>query len=136
MLCYETPPLPSPLAIAGPVEATLWVTSDAEATDFTAKLVQVSAHRDAPAINLCDGIARVRRTEPDAMRVEIGLWPVSAVIPTGDRLRVEVSSSNFPRFDAHPNTPGNPAHATATKVARQTVHHAADTPSHLSLRVF
>jgi putative CocE/NonD family hydrolase len=143
VLCYETPPLPSPLAIAGPVEATVYVSSDAEATDFTAKLVQLSAHQGAPAINLSDGIARIQRTEPDTLRVEIGLWPVSAVVPSGDRLRLEISSSNFPRFDAHPNTPGNPAQATATKLAatatklaRQTIHHAADAPSHLKLIVF
>jgi putative CocE/NonD family hydrolase len=136
VLCYETPPLPSPLAIAGPVEATLYASTDVEATDFTAKLVQLSTHRDAPAINLCDGIARVTRTDPDAQRVQIGMWPVSAVIPSGDRLRLEISSSNFPRFDAHPNTLGNPAHATTTKLARQTIHHAADAPSQLTLHAF
>jgi predicted acyl esterase len=98
--------------------------------------LQLSAQQGAPAINLSDGIARIQRTEPDTMRVEIGLWPVSALIPSGDRLRLEISSSNFPRFDAHPNTPGNSAHATATKLARQTVHHTADAPSRLTLRVF
>ena len=67
--------------------------------------------------------------------VSIDLWPVSAVISAGDRLRVEISSSNFPRFDAHPNVAGNPAYATAVKVARQTIHHGSRTPSHVSLRV-
>ncbi|MGH0033587.1 MAG: CocE/NonD family hydrolase [Myxococcota bacterium] len=131
---YETEPLSRPLCLAGPVSMRLVVSTDAEATDFTAKLVHLPRDESAPAINLCDGIRRVARAQGGTFAVEIGMWPVSAVLPAGDRLRIEVSSSNFPRYDAHPNVPGNPAHATATKVARQTLHHGADAPSFLSLR--
>jgi putative CocE/NonD family hydrolase len=134
VLCYETEPLPFDLSIAGPVAMQLVVSTDAEATDFTGKLVHCPRDETTPAINLCDGIRRVARVDAETFPIEIDLWPVSAVIPAGDRLRVEVSSSNFPRFDAHPNVRGNPAHTTATKVARQTVHHRADAPSFLSLR--
>ncbi len=135
VLVYDTGPLASPLSIAGPVEAVLHASSDAEATDFTVKLVHLPRDPARPAINLSDGIRRVTTPIPDATPVGVELWPVSAVIPAGDRLRVEISSSNFPRFDAHPNVPGNPAFATAVKIAHQTLHHAADAPSAISLRV-
>lgn len=129
VLRYDTPPLPRALSLAGPVRATLRVSSDAPATDFTAKLVHVPADAARPALNLCDGIARVARVTDEAMRVEIDLWHASACVPAGDRLRLEVSSSNFPRFDAHPNVAGHPGHARETRVARQTLHHARDAAS-------
>lgn len=133
VLVYETAPLPRALQLAGPVSVRLSVSSDAEATDFTAKLVHLPRDPGAPAINLSDGIRRIPRIAADTLEIDLGLWPVSATLPPGDRLRLEISSSNFPRFDAHPNVMGNPAHATSTKVARQTVHHAADAPSYVSL---
>ena len=135
VLCYETAPLASPLSIAGPVDAVLHASTDAEATDFTAKLVHLPRDESRPAINLSDGIRRLGSASSEAQRVDLGLWPVSAGIPAGDRLRVEISSSNFPRYDAHPNVPGNPAFASAVKLARQTIHHAADAQSYVKLYV-
>ncbi len=135
VLCFDTPPLAQPLEIAGPVRAHLRVSSDAPATDFTAKLVWLPADASRPALNLCEGIARMPRVDGEALPVEVDLWHASARLPAGDRLRLEVSSSNFPRFDAHPNVPGNPGHATEPRPARQTVHHAKDAPAWLELRV-
>jgi predicted acyl esterase len=109
------------------------VSSDAPATDFTAKLVQVPADPSRPALNLCEGVARLPRIDGEAIAAAIDLWHASAAIPAGDRLRLEVSSSNFPRFDAHPNVAGHPGHATAQRPARQTVHHARDAASWLEL---
>lgn len=133
MLRYDTGPLRTGLDLAGPVRAELCVSSDAPATDFTAKLVHVPADATRPALNLCDGIARVARVDGAAMRVAIDLWHASARIPAGDRLRLEVSSSNFPRFDAHPNVAGHPGHAREARVAHQTVHHARDAASWIDL---
>jgi hypothetical protein len=135
VLCFDTPPLAQPLELAGPVRARLRVSSDAPATDFTAKLVWTPADARRPALNVCEGIARIPSVSGEALPVEVDLWHASARIPVGDRLRLEVSSSNFPRFDAHPNTPGNPGHATRAKPARQALHHSMDAPSWLELCV-
>ena len=133
VLIYETAPLERTLALAGPVRLKLFASTNAAATDFTGKLVQVPADSTRPSLNLCDGILRVGEARADPLALDIDLWHVSATIPAGDRLRLEVSSSNFPRFDAHPNIAGNPADATRVAVARQDVHHSADTPSCLEL---
>ncbi len=133
ILCYQTPPLERPLEMAGPLRLRLFASSDAPATDFTGKLVHLPADARRPAINLCEGIRRLNKIDSDILELEVDLWNASAAIPAGDRLRLEVSSSNFPRFDAHPNSSGNPALATATKPARQSIHHAADAASYLEL---
>ncbi len=133
VLCFDTRPLAEPLEIAGPVRAQLRVSSEAPATDFTAKLVWVPADASRPALNLCEGVARLRSVSGEASPVWIDLWHASACIPAGDRVRLEVSSSNFPRFDAHPNLPGNPGHATSARPARQSVHHSGDAPSWVEL---
>jgi putative CocE/NonD family hydrolase len=135
ILFYETPPLPRPLEIAGPVRLRLFASTDAPATDFSGKLVHVPADSHRPALNLCEGIRRVETASSEPMPLEVDLWHASVEIPAGDRLRLEISSSNFPRFDAHPNLSGNPAHATEVRVARQRIHHAADTPSFLELHL-
>jgi hypothetical protein len=135
VLCYDTPPLERELELAGPVRLRLRASSDAPATDFTGKLVWLPADGGRPALNLCEGVRRVARVESDAMEVDLDLWHASARIPRGGRLRLEVSSSNFPRYDAHPNVAGHPGHAREQRPARQTVHHSADAPSWLELTV-
>jgi hypothetical protein len=133
VLRYDTPPLAHAHTLAGPVRVHLRVSSDAPATDFTAKLVQIPTDPGRPALNLCEGIARLPRIDGEAIPAAIDLWHASATIPAGDRLRLEISSSNFPRFDAHPNVAGHPGHATEQRPARQTVHHARDAASWLEL---
>ena len=133
ILRYETEPLSRPLHIAGDVRLVVHMESDAQATDLTAKLVHLPADPRRPAINLCDGIKRLEEVQPGAMRVEIDLWSLSVEIPSGDRLRLEVSSSNFPRYDAHPNISGNPSLATKVRPARQKIHHSADAASFLEI---
>jgi putative CocE/NonD family hydrolase len=135
VLFYETAPLPRALQIAGPVRLHLFASTDAPATDFTGKLVHLPADSTRPALNLCEGIRRVETAGSDPMPLELDLWHASAEIPAGDRLRLEISSSNFPRFDAHPNVSGNPAHATEARVAEQRIHHASDTASFLELQL-
>lgn len=137
VLCYTGNPLTADLEIVGPVRVELFADSDASTTDFTAKLVEVGD--DGAARNLCEGIARRRgdrgrergRIEP----LEIDLWAAGARIRAGARLRVEISSSNFPRFDRNSNTAVEPARAVEADLvpARQTVYHDAAHPSRLVL---
>jgi uncharacterized protein len=143
VLVYSTPPLQQAVEVTGPVKMVLYAASSARDTDFTAKLVDV--HPDGKAYNLCDGIIRARYRngmekpallEPGkAGQFEIDLWVTSNLFQRGDRIRLEVSSSNFPRFDRNPNS-GKPF-GTDTELlsAKQTVFHDAGHPSHLVLPV-
>ena len=118
VLVFETPPLERDMEIAGPVEVRLWVSSSARDTDFTAKLIDVyPSSPDYPlgyALNLSDSILRVRYREsrsrarflePDeVVSITIVLYPTANRCRKGHRIRLDVSSSNFPRFDVNPNT--------------------------------
>lgn len=143
VLVFTSEPLTAPLEVTGPVRVTLWAASTAPDTDFTAKLVDV--HPDGYAQNLLDGIIRARYRdsgsqpsllEPDRIeRYTIDLWATSNVFLPGHRIRVEISSSNFPRFDRNPNTGRPIATETECVPARQQVYHDAEHPSHISLPV-
>jgi len=145
VLCYSTRPLAADLEVAGPVRLVLFAASSAPDTDFTAKLVDVAP--DGSAAHRCEGIVRARSQaegetpiwfEADApRRFEIDLWATSCRFRAGHRIRVEVSSSNFPRFDRNPNTRDEPETADVERfsAARQTVLHDAEHPSQLVLRV-
>ncbi len=133
VLSYTTAPLDAPLEVTGPVKATLWVSTDAPSTDFTVKLVNVFP--DGKAYNMADGIIRQAYTPGEPTRIEVDLAATSVVFGEGHRIRIEVSSSNYPRFDRNPNT-GEPATtATKTRVALQTIWHDASRPSHIVLPV-
>jgi hypothetical protein len=144
VLCYSTRPLAADLEVAGPVRLVLFASSSAPDTDFTAKLVDVAP--DGRAAHRCEGIVRARRQEGETpiwfeanvpRRFEIDLWATSCRFRAGHRIRLEVSSSNFPRFDRNPNTRDEPETADPEhfSVARQTVLHDAEHPSQLVLRV-
>jgi len=143
VLIFSTPKLKHELEVTGPVKVVLYAASSAPDTDWTAKLVDV--HPDGRPINLCDGILRARfRESADrptpiepgrTYRYEIDLWVTSNVFLPGHRIRVEISSSNFPRFDRNPNM-GHPFGADADlATAIQTVYHDAARPSHILLPV-
>ncbi|MDO8433010.1 MAG: CocE/NonD family hydrolase [Candidatus Binatus sp.] len=143
VLVYSTEPLATDVEVTGPIELTLYASSSSPDTDFTAKLVDVSPC--GAAINLTDGIIRARwrqsRSTPAMLtpgRVEefkIDLWSTSNVFKQGHRIRLEVSSSNFPRFDRNPNT-GHDLFADAEmRPAMQTVMHDASFASYLTLPV-
>ena len=143
VLVYTTPPLAVDTEVTGPITVTLWAATSAADTDFTAKLVDVCA--DGCARNLTDGIIRARyrdsMSQPSlpepgrAHRYTIDLWATSNVFHAGHRIRLEISSSNFPRFDRNPNTGGEIAAETALKPALQTILHDAAHPSHISLPI-
>jgi len=136
VLVYSSAVLDSAVEVTGPVKVVLFVDTDAPSTDFTAKLVDV--HPDGTAYNLGDGIRRRsyagnRQGEP--VRIEIDLTPTSNVFLEGHRIRLDVSSSNFPRFDRNPNTGRSLATTTLMRPARQRVFHSAAYPSHVILPV-
>lgn len=143
VLVYTTEPLDQDIEVTGPVKLVLWASSSARDTDFTGKLVDV--HPDGKAYNLCEGIQRARYRhglekaallEPGRPeRYEIDLWVTSNLFKQGHRIRLEVSSSNFPRFDRNPNS-GKPFGSdTEMLTAEQTVLHDGEHPSHLLLPV-
>jgi putative CocE/NonD family hydrolase len=143
VLVYTTPPLEEDMEVTGPVSVVLYAASDARDTDFTAKLVDVFP--DGYAMNVAQGIIRARYRdswerpallEPGHVyKYAIDLWSTSNCFLRGHRIRVEISSSNFPQFDRNPNT-GNPFGLDAElRTATQTVYHDADHPSHILLPV-
>jgi len=143
VLVYTSAPLEREMEVTGPLEMVLHAASSAVDTDFTAKLVDV--HPDGYAQNLADGILRCRYRHsgqyptplvPDRVEeLRIDLWVTSHVFLAGHRLRIEISSSNFPRFDRNLNTGGDQATGTTWEIARQTVCHDQARPSHIVLPV-
>lgn len=147
VLVFETDPLLDDLEVTGPIEANLWVCSSAPDTDFTAKLLDVyPPSEDYPegyALNLTDGITRAKfrvsweqpkLLEPGVVYpVTIQLLPTSNLFVRGHRIRVDISSSNFPRFDVNGNTGENPAASPVKIPAQNAVFHDEDRPSHISL---
>ena len=144
VLVYSTEPLAEDLEVTGPIRLTLYASSSAPDTDFTAKLVDVD-ECGCFARNLTDGIMRARvresKSDPKLMTAgkvyefDIDMWSTSNLFKAGHRIRLEVSSSNFPRFDRNPNT-GHDLFADAeTRPALQTVRHERGFASYLTLPV-
>ncbi len=141
ILVYTSAPLDRPVEVTGPVQLVLWVASSARDTDFTARLVDV--HPDGTARALTDGILRARYRaskqqpelltphEPVVLTIDVGA--TSNVFLAGHAIRLEVSSSNFPRYDRNPNTGATFATDSVTIPARQTVFHDQARPSRLVL---
>jgi len=142
---FETAPLESPVTIAGDLELELFVSSDRPTTDITAKLVDVCPpNADYPhgfAMNLSDGILRtayrngfdrIEAMPPgEAVRLSVRLYPTANRFERGHRIRLEIASSNFPRFDVNPNhTPGQDLHPVRLK-ATNTLHMGPDMRSRL-----
>ncbi len=144
VLCFTSAPLEKDLEVTGPISAVLFAASDAVDTDFTVKLVDV--YPDGKAINIQDGVVRAMYRDNDPLRptpltpgkverYNLDLWATSNVFKAGHRIRVEVSSSNFPRFNRNLNTGEPVPDATRTVVANQTVFHDPEHPSYIILPV-
>ncbi|MBI4306803.1 MAG: CocE/NonD family hydrolase [Chloroflexi bacterium] len=141
VLVYTSAPLDRDLEVTGPVTATIYAASSAPDTDFTATLVDV--HPDGRAINLCEGIRRARFRESvekpaliEPMKTyeyRIDMWDTSNVFNAGHRIRVEISSSNFPRFDRNLNTGHQPGMDAEMAIARQAIFHNGLHPSRVTL---
>jgi len=122
VLVFRTQPLTEELEVTGWIRSELWVQSSAPATDFTVKLVDVWA--DGSAYNVCDGIRRVRVGElisGDWLHITVEMGATSQVFLSGHCIGVQVSSSNFPRFDLPSNTEAPPRLATTRNLAHQRV---------------
>jgi putative CocE/NonD family hydrolase len=143
VLLFTSPALDKPVEITGRVRAKLWVSSDAPDTDFTVKLTDV--YPDGRSMLLLDGIRRMRFRngfeKPELMKpgsvypITVDLWSTSMIINKGHRIRIAVSSSNYPRFDANPNN-GQPSWAGGpVRVAHNTVYLDASRPSQVILPV-
>ena len=143
VLVYTSGPLAAPLEVTGPITAVLWISSTAKDTDFTAAISDVQP--DGAARALTDGITRARyrksKTVPELLvpgaryEVRIDVGATGNVFLPGHRIRLEVSSSNFPRYDRNPNTGAAFGTDASTVPARQTVFHDRDAASHLILPV-
>lgn len=143
VLVYSTPVLEQGVEVTGPVNAVLYVSSSAKDTDFTAKLVDV--YPDGRAFNIREGVARARYREGFAKEVwmepggvyevHISLQVTGNYFAAGHRIRLEVSSSNFPRLERNLNTGGKNYDETEWAVAENAIHHSEAHPSHLLLPV-
>ena len=144
ILVYSTPPLKEGIEVSGPIEVTLYVSSDVKDTDFTVKLIDVEP--DGKAYNLDETIQRMRYRHGydkplawmEAGKVyQVTLQPMttSNYFKAGHRIRIEVSSSNFPRFDRNMNTGGKNYDESKGVVAHNAVHHSKLHPSAITLTV-
>jgi uncharacterized protein len=143
VLVYSTPPLAEDVEVTGPITLTLYASSSAPDTDFTAKLVDVT--ECGFARNLTDGIIRTRiresRSEPKLMtpgkiyEFNIDMWSTSNLFKAGHRIRLDVSSSNFPRFDRNLNTGHELFVDAEMRPALQTIMHERGFASFLTLPV-
>jgi putative CocE/NonD family hydrolase len=143
VLVYTSPPMAQDTEVTGPIEVVLYAATDGPDTDFTAKLVDVAP--GGYAMNLCDGIRRGRYLEsrraekllePRTVyewRIEVGV--TGNVFQKGHRIRLEISSSNFPRFDRNLNTGAEFGRTVEVRRAAQTVYHSRAYPSHVRLPV-
>ncbi|GER88723.1 hypothetical protein KDW_28850 [Dictyobacter vulcani] len=145
VLVYTTPELIEDTEVTGPISLHLWASSSAPDTDFVARLVDV--YPDGYAQNLTDGIIRARYrdfskgAEPTliepgkAYEYVVDLWATSNLFKQGHRIRVDVTSSNFPRWDRNPNTGHDLGADSELVVAQQTILHNAEHPSYIVLPI-
>ncbi len=149
VLVFQTEPLDKDVEVTGEIQVKLWASSSAVDTDFTAKLLDVyPSSPDFPGgfdLNLEDGIVRARYRESLQREVlmepgkpyefTIKLYPTSNVFKKGHRIRVDLSSSNFPRFDVNPNTGEPLGDHRRLVVATNTILHDREHPSHIVLPI-
>lgn len=147
ILVFRTEPLAQALEVTGPVRAELWISSDAPDTDFTIKLVdEYPPSPDYPrgfAMNITDGILRTRYREGwdsprflqpgEICRIRIEAFPTSNLFCAGHRIRLDISSSNFPHFDANPNSGEGEGSGRLARIAVNTLHTGHSYPSRLIL---
>jgi putative CocE/NonD family hydrolase len=144
ILVYSSEPLKEGIEVSGPIEVTLYVSSDVKDTDFSVKLIDV--YPDGRAYNLDETIQRVRYRngfdKPLAWmeagkvyKVTLSPMTTSNFFEAGHRIRLEISSSNFPRFDRNLNTGGNNYDETTGVIAHNVVHHSKQYPSEVKITV-
>ncbi len=149
ILVFETDPLEADMEVTGPITVRLWISSDGPDTDFTVKLIDhhppSSDYPQGFSMNLSDGILRCRYrnswevpemlTPGEIAEIVIEPMPTSNLFRRGHRIRVDISSSNFPRFDVNPNTGEPEGRVRLSRIAVNTVFMDRDHPSHIILPV-
>jgi putative CocE/NonD family hydrolase len=149
VLIFETEPLTQDVEVTGAIVASLWISSDAVDTDFTIKLIDLyPPNADYPqgyALNVTDGILRCRYrqswSDPALMKpggvypIKVTAFPTSNLFKRGHRIRLDISSSNFPHFDVNPNTGAPEGTGLERRVARNTVYMDAVRSSHVLLPI-
>jgi putative CocE/NonD family hydrolase len=149
VLTFQTEPLERNVEATGPITVKLYASSSVRDTDFTAKLIDVCPlnedYPDGLAINLTDSIIRARYRngwdKPELMEPGVvyeftfQLYPTSNVFKKGHRIRLDISSSNFPRFDVNPNTGGDLGLERRFEIAEQTIYHDSEHPSQIILPI-
>ena len=143
VILFSTDLLKQPLEVTGDLKVILYVSSDVLDTDFTAKLTDV--YPDGRSMLVADGIIRTRyrnsSTTPELMtpgtiyNLEIDLWATSIIFNQGHRIRLAISSSNYPRFDVNPNTGGDPFDKETMREASNTIYYNKNYPSHILLPI-
>ncbi|MYM84315.1 CocE/NonD family hydrolase [Duganella sp. FT50W] len=143
ILRFQTDPLATDMEITGTIEARLWIASSCVDTDFTLKLIDV--YPDGYELILTDSIIRCRYRNswehpemltPDTMTaVTVTANPVSNLFKAGHRIRLDIASSNFPKYDANPNTGGPEGPGGATRIAINTLYCGTNHPSHVILPI-
>ena len=143
ILVYTTDPLIQDVEVTGPVTLRLNASSSCTDTDFTGTLVDV--YPDGKAIIICEGLLRASFRDsiespspikPDSIyQFSIDMWETSNLFKKGHKIRLEVSSSNHPRFDRNLNTGRHPANDTEAYIANQSIYHDADNSSSLILPI-
>ena len=142
VLVYTSDILDSAMEVTGPVKMVLYAATSGRDTDWVVKLCDV--HPDGKCYNVCDGVVRasmrdgqrIQSVEPNApLAYEIDLWSTAQVFKAGHRLRVLVSSSDFPRYDRNPNTGESPQTATTMEPALQRIFMDGDRTSHIVLPI-
>jgi putative CocE/NonD family hydrolase len=143
VLVFTSEVLEKEVEVTGPVTVTVHASSSARDTDFTATLVDV--HPDGKAINITEGVIRARFRQslerPSLLQpgrtyeFKIGIWETANVFKAGHRICLEISSSNFPRFDRNLNTGHQPGLDVEMRIAEQTIYHDSEHPSHITLPI-
>lgn len=150
ILCFMTEPLTKDITVVGPIAMKLWVSTDGMDTDFTAKLIDVFPpslnYPHGAALNISDSILRLRfrngfekeeiAVPGEVYKINFELYPTANRFVKGHRIRLDISSSNYPRFDVNPNTGGPLGIERRKRIAENTVYYGASTPSCIILSVF
>src|SRR5262249_9047734 len=142
-LVYPTEPLAEDVEVTGPLVVKLYAATSARDTDWTAMVLDV--YPDGYALRLNDGIIRARYRESlekptllepgKVYEYTIDCWATSMLVKKGHRLRVQIASSAFPKFDRNPNTGNKPGTDAELRTAEQTVYHDRERPSHVVLPI-
>ena len=143
MLVFQSEKLDQEIEVTGPIKAIIYVSSDCIDTDFTATLTDIEVN--GKAIALCEGIVRARfrngTDNPKMLKpneiyeVEIDMWNTSNLFKKNHMICLEISSSNFPRYNRNLNTGGNIEKGFEMKKANQKIYHGSEYPSRLVLPI-